>query len=435
MDHLLMKTVIMAGGKGTRIAELAPGIPKPMIPVHGKPILEYQLDCLIQAGLRDILVVVGHLGEVIRAYFDKSPYKKYLHYYAESEPLGTAGALFNFLDELGDSFFLINGDIIFDVDFSRIIAAHRGKNALATLVSHPNNHPYDSALLVTDGEGRVVQWINKEDDRLYYHNRVNTGIHLFEKELWTAAQKNISHKKVDLDRDILKPLLPTRRIFAYDTPEYIKDMGTPGRYTQIEGDIETGRVAARNMKNKQRAVFLDRDGTINELTGFVTQPEDFTLIPGAAEAIKRINNSGYLAVVITNQPVIARGECSLTELDAIHQKMESELGKEGAYIDGLFYCPHHPDKGFPGERPEYKTDCACRKPKPGMILSAAEKYHIDLAASWMVGDDARDIGAGRAAGCRTALITAGSGVPSENAEAPPDVTVTSLIEFAGKYIP
>jgi D,D-heptose 1,7-bisphosphate phosphatase len=427
-----MKTLIMAGGKGTRIAALAPDIPKPMIPVCGKPILEYQLDGLIKAGLRDITLVVGHLGEVITAYFDKSPYKKYLRYYTETEPLGTAGALFNLLDELGDSFFLINGDIIFDVDFARIAACHREKNALATLVSHPNSHPYDSALLVTDGEGRVIQWINKEDPRLYYHNRVNTGIHLFEKELWLRAQKTITQKKVDLDRDILKPLIGTRRIFAYDTPEYIKDMGTPERYNQVERDMETGRVAARNLVNTQRAVFLDRDGTINELTGFVTKPEDFTLIPGAAEAVKRINNSGYLAVVITNQPVIARGECSLEELDAIHQKMERDLGMAGAYIDALFYCPHHPGKGFPGERPEYKIPCNCRKPKPGMILEAAGKYHIDLAASWMAGDDVRDILAGRAAGCRTALISAD---PGKALEAVPDVQCTSLGEFVERHIP
>jgi D-glycero-D-manno-heptose 1,7-bisphosphate phosphatase len=264
---------------------------------------------------------------------------------------------------------------------------------------------------------------------------VNTGIHLLKKELVVRAQEILTAKKVDLDRDMLKPLLNTRRIFAYDTPEYIKDMGTPGRYKQIERDVETGLVASRNMRNKQRAVFLDRDGTINELTGFVTKPEDFTLIAGAAEAIKKINNSGYLAVVITNQPVIARGECSLEELETIHQKMESDLGKEGAYIDGLFYCPHHPDRGFPGDRPEYKIDCACRKPKPGMILAAAEKYHIDLAASWMVGDAARDIRAGKAAGCRTALISPPSALAPENAEDTPDVTGASLLEFAGKYIP
>jgi D,D-heptose 1,7-bisphosphate phosphatase len=427
-----MKTLIMAGGKGTRIAEFAPGIPKPMIPICGKPILEYQLDCLIRAGLRDITLVVGHLGEVITAYFDKSPYKKYLRYYTETEPLGTAGALFNLLDELGDSFFLINGDVIFDVDFARIAAFHREKNALATLVSHPNSHPYDSALLVTDGDGRVTQWINKEDPRLYYNNRVNTGIHLFEKELWLRAKETVTKKKVDLDRDILKPLIGTRRIFACDTPEYIKDMGSPDRYHQVERDVETGLVAARNLANKQRAVFLDRDGTINELTGFVTKPEDFTLIPGAEEAIKGINNSGYLAIVITNQPVIARGECSLPELETIHQKMERDLGQEGAYIDALFYCPHHPGKGFPGERPEYKIDCNCRKPKPGMILEAAVKYHIGLASSWMVGDDVRDILAGKAAGCRTARISAD---PGRAAEAVPDVQCTSLREFVENHIP
>jgi D-glycero-D-manno-heptose 1,7-bisphosphate phosphatase len=369
---------------------------------------------------------------VITAYFDKSPYKKYLRYYTETEPLGTAGALFNFLDELGDSFFLINGDILFDVDFERIAAYHREKNALATLVSHPNSHPYDSALLVTDGEGRLIQWITREEPRGYYHNRVNTGIHLFEKELWLRAQKIITQKKVDLDRDILKPLLGTGGIFAYDTPEYIKDMGSPDRYHQVERDVKTGLAAARNLANPQRAVFLDRDGTINALTGFVTRPEDFTLLPGVAEAIKGINNSGYMAIVITNQPVIARGECSPEELEIIHQKMESDLGKEGAYIDALFYCPHHPDKGFPGERPEYKIDCSCRKPKPGMILEAAAKYHIDLASSWMVGDDVRDILAGKAAGCRTALISAG---PGRAPEAVPEVQCSSLREFVENHIP
>jgi D,D-heptose 1,7-bisphosphate phosphatase len=420
----------MAGGKGTRIAAVAQDVPKPMIPIRGKPILEYQLECLFRAGLEDITVVVGHLGEVIKSYFDKSPYKKYIRYYTETEALGTAGALFELTGELGDSFFLINGDLIFDVDFARIATCHREKNALATLVSHPNDHPYDSALLVTDGEERVVGWINKEDPRVYYKNKVNTGIHVLTRELILETEKTLKARKVDLDRDILKPHIPTGRIFAYDTPEYIKDMGTPDRYYQVEQDLASGKVSSRNLINKQRAVFLDRDGTINTLTGFVTRPEQFSLIAGAAEAIRRINDAGLLVIVITNQPVIARGECSPEELEIIHQKMESELGKAGAYVNDIFYCPHHPDKGFPGERPEYKIDCECRKPKPGMILRAAGKYNIDLAASWMAGDDARDILAGKAAGCKTVLFAPEDAAP---VKPEPDYRCASLRQFAEEF--
>jgi D,D-heptose 1,7-bisphosphate phosphatase len=327
-----------------------------------------------------------------------------------------------------ESFLLINGDILFDIDFTRLIAWHNRKNALATVAAHPNSHPYDSALLVTDGESRISGWLNKEDDRLYYKNMVNAGIHLLTKELLTAAQKNIGMGKVDLDRDILKPLISTNRIYAYTTPEYIKDMGTPDRFYQVEKDIKSGRPGAGNLANKQRAIFLDRDGTINTLNGFVTKPEDFHLIEGAAKAIKAINDSEFLAVVITNQPVIARGECSVEELNRIHEKMETDLGREGAYIDGLFYCPHHPDRGFPGERPEYKTECECRKPKPGMLLEAAHKFNIDLSASWMAGDDARDILAGKAAGCKTALLT-GDGADPVKPPSEPDYRCASLLRF------
>jgi D,D-heptose 1,7-bisphosphate phosphatase len=168
--------------------------------------------------------------------------------------------------------------------------------------------------------------------------------------------------------------------------------------------MKSGKVGQKNLSRPQRAVFLDRDGTINKLNGFVTKPENFELIDGAAEAVAGINRAGYLAIVITNQPVIARGEVSLEELETIHNKMETELGKQGAYLDDIFFCPHHPDKGFPGERPEYKIDCDCRKPKPGLILQAAKKYNIDLTASYMVGDDDRDLGAAVAAGCRPVLV-------------------------------
>ena len=393
----------MAGGKGTRITNITSDIPKAMIPICGKPILEHQIECLKQNNITDITLVIGHLGQHIKDYFDNgNKFGCNISYYYETEPLGTAGALYKIKD-LPENFILINGDIIFNLDFSRMISFHNEKKAMATLAVHPNDHPFDSALIISDQDMRVIKWMNKEDPRLYYKNMVNSGIHILSRELLTLIKPE--KDKIDLDRDILKPSIKDGgKIFAYLTPEYIKDMGTPERFSQVTEAIKKGIVSQKSLKNMQRAVFLDRDGTINIEKGFISKHDDFELLDGAAQAIKEINHLGFLAIIITNQPVIARGDTSLEELELIHNKMETELGNNAAFIDDIYYCPHHTDKGFPGERPEYKIDCSCRKPKPGMILEAANKYNIDLAKSYMVGDHKRDIEAGINAGCIPVFI-------------------------------
>ena len=416
-----MKVIIMAGGKGTRIASVKSDVPKPMIEICGKPILEWQIENLKACGLTDITLVIGYLGHVIKEYFDDgSKFGVKISYFEETEPLGTAGALFK-MPELTEDFLLMCGDVILDVDFNRFIEFHRSTGAWASLMAHPNGHPYDSSLLVTEklppqvpggnpvDTHRVVKWMNKEDERLYYKNRVNAGIEIISPLLLQETMKHFVPRhpeipdKIDLDRDVLKPNIPTGKLYAYDTPEYIKDMGTPDRYFEVEKDIQTGKVKARNLSRKQKAVFLDRDGTLNKYVGFLRSADDFELLPGAAEAVKMINKSGYLAIVVTNQPVIARGECSWEELQKIHNKMETELGKEGAFLDGIYVCPHHKDKGFEGERPEYKFDCDCRKPKAGLFLQAAKDFNIDLSQSIMIGDSDRDVEAGKNAGCMTSI--------------------------------
>lgn len=408
----------MAGGKGTRIASVRSDVPKPMINICDKPILEHQIDNLKACGLTDIILVIGYLGDKIKEYFgDGSKFGVTIEYFVEDYPLGTAGALFK-MPQLTEDFLLLCGDVIIDVDFNRFIAFHKEHQAWASLVAHPNGHPYDSSLLVTEIDApktvggmpedthRVIRWMAKEDERTYYKNRVNAGIELISPELLKVTMKNFVPRhpetpdKIDLDRDVLKPNIPSGKIFAYDTPEYIKDMGTPDRFYETEKDIESGKVHARNLKNKQKAIFLDRDGTINKMVGFVTKPEQFELIEGAAEAIKAINKSGYLAIVVTNQPVIARGDCTFEELQTIHDKMETELGKVGAFVDAIYVCPHHTDKGFEGERPEYKCNCDCRKPKPGLLLQAAKDFNIDLSESYMIGDSHRDVEAGEYAGVK-----------------------------------
>ncbi|MCI5585087.1 MAG: HAD-IIIA family hydrolase [Lachnospiraceae bacterium] len=404
-----MKVVIMAGGKGTRIASINGEVPKPMISICDKPILEYQIECLRNQGLTDIILIVGYLGDVIKKHFGNGKeFGVYIEYIWEETPLGTAGALYFLRDVIEEDFFLINGDIIFDVDLHRLQNAHENNGGLATILTHPNSHPYDSGIIIANHYGRVVKWLTKEEERIWYKNRVNAGIHIFSPEILQRFDKL---EKKDLDRDILKPLIAEGKLFIYQSPEYVKDMGTPERYYAVTEDICSGLVHRRNLQTKQKAVFLDRDGTINEYVGFLRNIEEMKLLDGASEAIKLLNQSGYLTIVVTNQPVIARGEVTCEELEEIHNKMETLLGNAGAYIDDLFYCPHHPDKGFEGERQELKVDCDCRKPKPGMLLEAAIKYNIDLSESWMIGDSENDILAGKTAGCRVAFI--GEGYESE----------------------
>lgn len=427
-----MKTVIMAGGKGTRISSIAPDIPKPLIKIEGKPVLERELIGLRDQGFDDVILTLSYKADQIMQFFgsgEKLGMK--LSYFVEERPLGNAGALFKIRNQLTEDFLLLNADTVFDIDFNRFAEYHKRKGGLATLFTHPNAHPYDSGLIVADENGVIQQWLTKEDLRpQWYRNRVNAGLHILSPEVLNLSgidpssvgtETNGKTVKVDLDRQLLKPLCGQGKIYCYDSPEYVKDMGTPDRYEAVCRDYQNGTVYAKNLKNKQKAIFLDRDGTVNNYVGFLRNIDDFELLSGAAEAIKQINQSGYLAVVVTNQPVIARGEVTEPELRLIHNKMETLLGEQGAYLDRIYYCPHHPHGGYPGEIPELKTECACRKPKPGMLLKAAEELNIDLSQSWIVGDSENDIKAGKAAGCKTALIG------KENFNQ--DITVDSLLQF------
>ena len=325
-----MKAVIMAGGKGTRIKEINSEVPKPMIPVLGKPILQYQIETLEKQVVKDIVLVIGYLGQTIKDYFsDGERFGVRIEYIEENEPLGTAGALFLLKEKIADDFLLLCGDLIFDIDVQKFYDAHKKYGGEATLFTHPNSHPYDSGIIVADENCRVRDWLHKEDERLWYRNRVNAGLHILSPAVFNRFREL---KKCDLDRDVLKPMIGEGKLYVYDSPEYVKDMGTPERYYSVIDDIRSGKVNAKNLSHKQRAVFLDRDGTINEYKGFLTKIEDFELSDGVSGAIRRINESGYLAIVVSNQPVIARGEVSFKELEEIHNKMETLLGDRKSVV-------------------------------------------------------------------------------------------------------
>ncbi len=402
-----LRAVIQAGGKGTRMLELTGDrIPKPMLEIDGKPMIQWQMENAARYGIRDFVIIIGHLGEVIEEYFgDGLNYGYHIDYIREAKPLGSAGALVELKDYPADRYLLIFGDVMFDFDISRMIRFHNERNAVISLLTHPNSHPYDSDLLCVDDTDCVKNLLSKKSKRnVYYHNCVNAGIYLLEDEVLLSL---VGEGKMDMEENVVLPYIATGKVYAYSTPEYIKDAGTPNRFFSVCKEKADGLWEQKCLRNKQKAIFLDRDGTINEYVGLVKSAEQLELEESAADAIRMINQSGYLAIVITNQPVIARGDCTLEELTNINNKLETLLGEKGAYLDAIYYCPHHPDRGYSGERTKYKVKCNCRKPETGLINKAAERFNIDLSESYIIGDTTIDVMTGVKAGLHTVLLHTG----------------------------
>ncbi|MDZ7846820.1 MAG: HAD-IIIA family hydrolase [Owenweeksia sp.] len=420
-----MKAVILAGGKGTRLGALTQDIPKPMVALAGKPILQYQVELCARYGLAEIILIVNHLGHAIEQHFgDGKDFGIPIRYFHESEPLGTVGGIKELEAELRQDFLVLYGDVMMEMNLQRLMEFHQQKASEATLVVHPNDHPHDSDLVEMDETQRIIKVLPKPHAAgSVYHNMVNAAVYLFSPVIFRHLKKG---EKADFGKDIFPQVYRDLRMYGYNTPEYLKDMGTPERKTQVEADIHSGKVARRSMENRQRAIFLDRDGVINEDVNLIHRPEDLHLYPFAGEAIRSINQSDYLAILATNRSVVARNLTDIAGLGEIHKKMETQLGKARAKLDDIRFCPHHPDGGYPEENKTYKIDCHCRKPKPGMLLDAATDFNIDLKESWMIGDSERDTLAGRAAGCTTIGVMTGSG--HRNATVLPDYFFGNLLE-------
>lgn len=424
-----MKAVIMAGGKGTRLFSVTNDeIPKPMVTLFDKPLLLHQITTLKENGIKEFILIIGHKSEKILDYFkDGKDFDVNITYITETQPLGSAGALFYLKNTIKEDFLLVYGDILFNIDIKRMLHFHKAKNSLATLFAHPNSHPYDSDLLIIDNQNKVINFDSKNNVRDYYYdNLVNAGIFIFSDKILDYISEL---KKTDLEKDILFPLVKSKgEIYAYVSPEYVKDIGTPERLLITENHIKSGLVESKNLQNKQKCIFLDRDGTINKLKGLIYKEEDFELEDFAAQAIKKINDLGFLAIVITNQPVVARGLCSIADVENIHKKLKTLLGKDGAFLDDVLFCPHHPDKGYPEENPVYKIDCECRKPKISLIEQCIKTYNIDKNNSYFIGDTTMDILTGKNASLKTILVLTGEAGQDKKYEAKPDFVFNNLSE-------
>lgn len=404
-----MTGIILAGGKGTRMGELTEAMPKPMLRIGNSPVLEHQINLLKKYDITEIIILVNFQKEQIIEYLsDGSKLGVHITYFEETVPLGTVGGIKEVEDRIAGDFIVLYGDVMINMDLNRFIAYHKKKKSECTLVLHPNDHPFDSDLVETDDKGRIVRFYTKpHDPQQYYPNLVNAGVYLFSTSIFKYLEKGV---KADFAGDIFPGICNQINMYGYNSAEYLKDMGTPERWKEVEEDFQSGKIQQSSYNIKQKAIFLDRDGVLNEEINFIDKPETMQLYPFVPEAVRKINHSDYKVIVITNQSVIARNLCTLEELKAIHNKMETDLGRQRAKLDAIYFCPHHPDKGYPEERKEYKIDCLCRKPKPGMILDAAFDFNLDLNNSFVIGDSERDIQAGINAGCTTIGVMTGFGL-------------------------
>lgn len=404
----LNEVAILAGGMGTRLRSRTGLLPKPMAPLQGRPVLEHLVELCREHGFQRIALLVHYEHQAISDYFgDGSRWEVELTYCVEREARGTAGALLDALPHMAEQFVVLYGDTYADVDLGAIWQAHVDRRANATLFLHPNDHPADSDLVEIDAHSRIlaIRPYPREQAEAFA-NLVNAALYVFDRDclaklIPTDVKSDIAHHTLPA---MIKTGLPA---FGYVSPEYIKDMGTPERLDKVNRDMAVGLPERLSSRAPRHAVFLDRDGTINVEVEHLQSPEQLELLPGAGEAIRSLNRAGILAIAATNQPVLARGDVSWAGMARIHATLDHLLGEERAYLDRVYLCPHHPDKGFAGEVVELKGVCECRKPRTGLIDQAVHELNISRRDSWMIGDATSDILAGRRAGLRTILVRTG----------------------------
>jgi histidinol-phosphate phosphatase family protein len=430
----MKQLVILAGGKGSRLKDRLADLPKPMIPVDGRPLLEHQIELARRHGFTDLVLFVQYRHETIQDYFgDGRSRGVNIRYVIEGEPLGTAGAVLAGKEHLAETFAVLYGDVMVNVDLDRIWRRHREAGADATLLLHPNDHPQDSDLVEVAGEW-VTAFHNRPHpaDR-WFQNLVNAGLYVMQRSLLERFDRawlpQPAAPLLDFGKDLFPAVLRRGgRLLGYNTPEFIKDIGTPQRYDRICAQYAAGVVQRSSLCTPQRAVFLDRDGTLIPDKDCLRNAEGLELFPGVAGALNRLNDHGWRVVVVTNQPVVAKGWCDEAELQRIHNKLESLLGREHAFLDRIYFCPHHPEAGFAGERPELKIRCACRKPGTGMIEAAVRDLNIDLSQSWLVGDATADLQTARNAGLKSILVRTGCAGRDGKYPAAADFVFDSLVE-------
>ena len=424
----LEQVVVLCGGRGTRLRPEIGDLPKALVPVGDRPFLAHLLDDLAAAGAGEVLLLAGTGGERLAAAARTlTPQGLQVETVIEPEPRGTAGALQGVADRLCERFVYVMGDVFTCLDWERLAAAGGADQGVATLVVHRSSHPEDSDLVITDDLDRVIGWLGSDPARragaAASGPLTNAGVAVLSREIlkWIPPER-----PADLFGQVVPALVDMRvPVFGYRSSEYVKDLGTPGRLRAVREDFEQGRT-----RRKAELVLLDRDGVLNEEVGLITDPDQLRLLPGAAEGLRHLNSAGIRAVLVTNQPVVARGMCSEGTLNQIHSRLEKLLADGGARLDGLYYCPHHPETRHAEGVAELRGPCTCRKPAVGMAEKAMTEQGVPPWRTVVIGDRSVDLQLAVNAGLAGIGLKTGAGCRDGRCPARPTWTFPDLLAAA-----
>ncbi|GAW94070.1 D-glycero-beta-D-manno-heptose 1,7-bisphosphate 7-phosphatase [Calderihabitans maritimus] len=386
---MLEQAVILAGGRGSRLKELTQKTPKPLLPVGGRPFLEHLLWNIQRHGIHRFLFLVSYKAEQIREYFgDGSRWGVEIEYSMETVPAGTGGALKHALDKLEDLFILFNGDTIFDFNYLDLaLWLEKQRASAAVALREVEDAGRYGAVAVLGRKVRDFAEKGRAGPGL-----VNGGVYVLRKE----TVRELPQGFTSLERGFLPRLAEQGLLLGQTYEGFFLDIGLPETLREANELIPRWR--------RKPAVFFDRDGVLNVDKGYVHRPEQITWVEGAPEAVKEMNDRGWLVFVVTNQSGVARGYYSEEDVGRLHRWMNEELKRRGAHIDAFYYCPHHPEVG----RGIYRRQCLCRKPAPGLLQRALAEWPVDGERSLLIGDTPADVAAARAAGIRGLLFPGGN---------------------------
>ncbi len=433
---IINSAVILAGGKGTRLKKILNGLPKPLVKINNKSLLDHQIDLLTKYKIFNIYILVNYKSQIIKNHIEKKYQNINIKILDDGEnPLGTGGSILHHLNNFPENFFVLYGDTFLDVNLKKFAEFHFKIKSELSLFVHPNSHPYDSDIVICNSKKRVIDISGYPHDKYFYSsNLVNAALYVVNKE--TLLSVNCFNKKdiVDFAKHVIPDcLINKKKVFAYKSREYIKDCGTVDRLNSVENDFKNNKHTKLSFDSESNIIFLDRDGTLIENIDYLKNINQIKFITGSFDALKRFNKNGNLVAMVTNQPVISRGELNEKELNDIHRYIEWEIGKNGAYIDELEYCPHHPDSGFMGEVKSLKINCDCRKPNTGMLNKIARLNKINQSKSWIIGDSTSDIRCGNNFGIKSVLVNTGLCGSDMKHYCRPDFEFSNLNE-ASKFI-
>ncbi len=399
--------VIAIGGEGTRLKNISGEIPKPLFPICGISTLERALNELEKYGFKKVILSTCFRKELFKDFIKNKFFNfEELIIFEEEFPLGECGSLWKIKDQLSSKTLFINGDLIFSLDFKKLCKYDKNLSADITLVTHPSSHPEDSDMISAPNGSYIEKLFFK--DRDFKKDKCKpllgfSGISLFKTSIIDEFKPLNNQTKNSLFGFLIKNAFENKKkIFSYNTSEYIKDMGTEKRYLEVSKAINTDILNKKNYNNSQKALLLDRDNTLVKcsLKDYILSLDQIEFLDNNIRKLAILSKEFSIVCIVTNQPQIAMNKLSLKDLEAINNHIIHYCREKSLFIDTVSWCPHHPHKGYESENEILKNDCFCRKPKPGMILELAYEKNIDLKKSLFIGDSITDEEAAKSAGCK-----------------------------------